>query len=896
MKVIFVLALFFQVGHSFMQNVRCRTELPLNIDSKLSKRVIRYDINSIAYNTASNLNEGCEEHERSRRLGLMKNKISRIIPKLTTLLLPIFLCVTLPKIANGMGPNLRGPVVEQEIQGMGLAKKMAQRKLARDLAERQKIEAEEGNKIFREQGSKAFNEFTEKCDKERLEEKKINTEEREKLLERLVEDGIDPFRSIRGKAIMYSFDTGIDLYSVPGTEQEAFDKLRKIFPEKYGGLEEQQIVKTKETVEKLRNDGMSVKEIVDYFENQSEKYNRLGTDRGRDLDRLKSIREKSSQKTKKNQILPQAPPVVKEQTPQLEEPIPTLSPKQKANAAKAEAKAAKAEAKAKTLIAKEALKTLKVEAKAAKKAKAREDAEEKKMLKAQAAAAVAGAVSVDIPTTTSSMDTNGMESSSSMEQQGLETGDKETTLEDNDISDTSLGTTATDDDAVSSTTAPSSKLSVVSSYKIPKMVGTATVLGASGYFSVSFIGKRREKKEEERRRQFDLLMGTNVSPEVRNPPTPAQAPVSDPVSPQIVNDSDDDDDDFIMDIQTPEPQFLSKPSKEVSPPVVKNLQQETTTLKTTPQKKKRGISNIFKKNANSRATTLISYFESSPAPQFAETLSQLLTFGAPGRFPDIIVPGEYSKESAKNILMESRTKYGLSNEETAEVFANVVNSMLIYIIDLATSTLTKEKDQLVVDGMNVVLDFMDYGAQLYEDVIGNITISPVTYGGSLSKSRLENLFTTYSLAAMSDIENMNQDRLETLQLVLNISDKRAEGLMQKMMMKNVMSMMKDGGKDGLEMPEGLMSGLAGGAGAGFPNPEDTEISPEELKQSIQMMKGLIESKSITKEEIQIIKDQFKEAYGSDVSELIKAADSETDVDLGDDQKEFLSLFKEVLKE
>jgi len=149
---------------------------------------------------------------------------------------------------------------------------------------------------------------------------------------------------------------------------------------------------------------------------------------------------------------------------------------------------------------------------------------------------------------------------------------------------------------------------------------------------------------------------------------------------------------------------------------------------------------------------------------------------------------------------------------------------------------------------------------------------------------------------MSDIENMNQDRLETLQLVLNISDKRAEGLMQKMMMKNVMSMMKDGGKDGLEMPEGLMSGLAGGAGAGFPNPEDTEISPEELKQSIQMMKGLIESKSITKEEIQIIKDQFKEAYGSDVSELIKAADSETDVDLGDDQKEFLSLFKEVLKE
>jgi len=275
-----------------------------------------------------------------------------------------------------------------------------------------------------------------------------------------------------------------------------------------------------------------------------------------------------------------------------------------------------------------------------------------------------------------------------------------------------------------------------------------------------------------------------------------------------------------------------------------------------------------------------------------------LTFGAPGRFPEISVPPELSKDSAVSVLLETRSKCGLSGEEAAEVFANIVNCMLIKMIDLASSTLGEGNDKVVVEGMNVVLDFMDYGAQLYEEIVGDVTITPVTYDGSLSKSKLENLFTTYSTTAMTDIENADQDRLEILQRVLNISDKRAEGLMQKMLMKNLMKMMKDGGKggdgEGLEGMAQMMSELTGGSGA---LPDTAEISPEEMKQSIQMMKELIGSGSISKEEVQMVKDQFKQAYGSDLSELIKAADKEDAADeLGEDGRELLGLFKEVLKE
>jgi len=153
---------------------------------------------------------------------------------------------------------------------------------------------------------------------------------------------------------------------------------------------------------------------------------------------------------------------------------------------------------------------------------------------------------------------------------------------------------------------------------------------------------------------------------------------------------------------------------------------------------------------------------------------------------------------------------------------------------------------------------------------------------------------------MSTFDDKLTGRLEVLQQVLNIRDTKAEGIAQKLMMKNLMKMMKDGGEGGAEgMAEMLAALGGGGGGAGFPGMgelgEGEDISPEELKQSVEMMKQLIESGSVSKEELEMVKKQFQEAYGTDISELITAADND-DVsnELGEDGKELLKLFKDVL--
>jgi hypothetical protein len=82
----------------------------------------------------------------------------------------------------------------------------------------------------------------------------------------------------------------------------------------------------------------------------------------------------------------------------------------------------------------------------------------------------------------------------------------------------------------------------------------------------------------------------------------------------------------------------------------------------------------------------------------------------------------------------------------------------------------------------------------------------------------------------------SQDRVDTLQIVFGITSTKAQGLMQKHMMKVMMNMMKDGGK-GLEGMPGMedMMKMMGGMD-GMPG-MDGEMSPEDLKQTVKMMKG-----------------------------------------------------------
>jgi len=91
-----------------------------------------------------------------------------------------------------------------------------------------------------------------------------------------------------------------------------------------------------------------------------------------------------------------------------------------------------------------------------------------------------------------------------------------------------------------------------------------------------------------------------------------------------------------------------------------------------------------------------------------------------------------------------------------------------------------------------------------------------------------------------------------------------------------------------------MEGMGDMPGFGDPN---AELSPEEIKQSVTMMKQLVESGQISKEEVALVKQQFTEAYGANIEDLIAAADSgDMEGELGEDGKELLELFKTVLDE
>jgi len=338
----------------------------------------------------------------------------------------------------------------------------------------------------------------------------------------------------------------------------------------------------------------------------------------------------------------------------------------------------------------------------------------------------------------------------------------------------------------------------------------------------------------------------------------------------------------------------------------------------TGSRKKKGIGSIFsKKTASSRETKLSNLLSSDAiAPNFALTLAKVLTFGAPGRFPDVVdlpaasgynLPESLNLEEAKNAITKARENEGLTEISAAEIFATVVNCMIIKIIDMASATLNlkgdeNEKEKKTVDALNIVLDFMDHAATLFDAIADGVAITPVTYGGSLSKSKLEKMFGIYAGSLMSSMmsegSSTTQERVDILQQVFSIKDKKAEGIAQKVMMKNLMGAMKDGDGGGMEGLAEMMGGLGDAEGEGvmpgFGDP-NAELSQEDIKQSVGMMKALVESGQISKDEISLVKEQFKEAYGADIEDLIAEADSgEMGDDLGEDGKELLDLFKTVL--
>lgn len=702
------------------------------------------------------------------------------------------------------------------------------------------------------------------------EERSLN---RKKLLYDLADKGICPFVDIEGERQMYIFDHGIDLNKVPATVQQREmmnlkrDKKLVARREKERFLVkcivEDQKLQGNDPVKYLEENQDKIKEFMNMKDRQFEavvaRYQQLIQTRG-SLSGIKADVPFDMQA---------ATAIVGSSDVQDEAMLKA--------AEKAKAKAEKARLKAEKAAAKEAAKAEKAAAKEAAKAEklaAKEAAKAEKL--AAEAAQLAAKETEDETVEPSDMVENDSSSDvmDTMEDSSMETVPEEIS---------SKPGVAAIQPAQKSTNGFSMS-NVIDSPVVP-VVGVVGV-GGAGFAFMQKAKAAKEAEEEERKRQFNLIMGLD----------------GDALGKEEVDDGGED-----------EPLVLSdeKPVDEKPAP---------SPITEIPDKKKKKRRGFFSTKKNARETDLKNLIsKDAAAPEFALLLAKILTYGAPGRFPSISslsggMPMEkFDIDAAKKLLLQSKTELDLSNEASAEQFASVVNCMIIDIIDLASSSLgiKDKKDQVTVDALNVVMDFMDHAASLFDAVADGVVINPVTYGGDLPKSKLEQMFAIYATSGMTSMDgSVTQDRIDTLQQVLNISDKRAEGLIQKAMMKNLMNMMKDGGKggmeemlknmggmEGMEGMEDMLAALSGGEGGmpGFGDGED--ISPEQLKASVKMMKELIKSGSVSKEELALVREQFKTMYGTDINDLIKTADQEGGAEeLGEDGAELLELFKEILKE
>lgn len=727
----------------------------------------------------------------------------------------------------------------------------------------EEIEAEQGK-----EARKAYEDSYNGAKQKRKEQKVI---ERKQLQYQLADQGICPFQDIEGVRRMHLFDDGVDLTIIPGTPQQKEAVYMRRSP-KMGELRSKQRFLIKCIVDDIKLKG---EDPLVHLEVNTEKTAEIFAMKERKVDaivaRYKEIIENQGSLSG---IVAETPFNTAAAVASLR-PTPTEDPTVTTKEEKARLKAEEKEAKRKL---KEAEKEKKAKAKA--EAKAHKEAEKAK-IKAEKEAAKAEKEAAKAQTELAAAEEEApVGSIEDMD----ESSEVEVTQE--DLSTNSL--TVQPDVEESST----EDKGIIRKIPIVPVVSVVGVTGAGLAFKT--MKNNAIAAEEERQRQFKMLMGIDED-----------------------DDEEEDDDDEEGEEGEDDLMYFDEEVKTTTSTANKIKPVETPSPIETKKRKRMGISSVFSKKKNSRETDLGQLIApDSAAPELAVLLAKILTFGAPGRFPDVIkFPGgmpmeEFDQEEAKAMLEKTCSDAGLTDEVAAEMFASVVNCMIIDIIDLASSSLgvKEDKNKVIVEALNVVMEFMDHAAGLFDAVADGVAITPVTYGGTLGKSKLEQMFAIYASSMMSSLDgSVTQDRIDTLQQVFNINDKKAEGLIQKKMMSNLMEMMKNGdglegmmeGMGGMEGMEGLseMMGAMGGEG-GLPGMgADGEISPEELKQSVKMMKELVDSGSVSKDDLKLVRKQFEEMYGSDINDLIKEADEEgAAAELGEDGEELLDLFKTILKE
>jgi hypothetical protein len=802
------------------------------------------------------------------------------------------------------------------------AEKTAMRGIQLEMEKKQQLETEDYNRRARHieasEGAKAREVFEKEYREAKEQRDQELMEDLEELQRGLLDQGIDPFNDMEGYRQCFLLKTGKNLAEVEGTDQYADAQIAMMGLTKqtysFQKATNRQIIKM--MVQDYKNRGIDpLPEFVDK-DNHQKHAKILFLTKSAASKRLASMQDNM---VMHGQIDPPKPGEVSlkemlETDPDLairneqaiQRAIHKFSDDTAAKDAekvkaqpekakiKAEAQRAKDEARAAKELAKNEARMAKEAAKETKRLAKEQKKQEVEAAKAAATAAAMAAAGVAAAATVShaigEVAIANLEGAMEIVQQAGDGGVEVASNERLSLGDFE------DDSKFATETGPviSQSLNTQKSKGLPMAkVGGLIAVAVGGKFVMDRMSQPSAIDEAERQRQFNLLMGiTDDSSKGKDPSgsiDKANAIDVDTIAPSVGIANGD----------------AVAPAPSLPEPVAPVPIPETDA----PKKRGLGIKSIFTKKKNERETNLnVLMSQGAIAPEVAMVLSKLLTYGAPGRFPLVNalaggMPLEtFELEKAKEILEAAVEKAGISKEEGAEVFANVVNCMLIDIIDLASSSLGKEAS-VTYDAVNIVINFMNHAASLYDVVAEGVEITPVTYGGNLPKSKLEQLYGAYAFSAMMKMEDDMNDRIELLRNVFSISEKKAEGIIMNASQKQMMEMMKteEGQKQMEEMMGGMMGGMEGmeglGAMAGLLSggAEGAEPNPEQLKEMLTMLKTMKDSGTIPAEELATVREQFRESFGSSIDDILKQADV-AGGEMSSSDLELLALMKGILED
>lgn len=530
------------------------------------------------------------------------------------------------------------------------------------------------NKIREEKGEFAARQYDEKFKTRlRLEDAKKSLATA-KLKRDLLLKGIQP-NSLEFNGYLFDKLYGVNLFEVPGTEyQNVFGEKQKMTDEEI----------QKERAENIATYKEEIDEAVKIVEISTANVKRMADALGIEVD----LGDEADTDSKQPAAIAGSNKETK---------------KQEKIKAKKEAQAIKEKAKAEKKAAKEEDNRLKTE----QKAKAKKEKESMKLATKATAAATASAV-VGQATVADNIVSQVMEQESAPSIIAETVTETEQQLSSDDSLDADEESVTAIVDKTESTA-----VTVVESdkkIKIMKSTGASILAGTAAFQGWSMYKKKSEEAEAKRMEQFKLIMGSSEDDE--------KVDTSEEVSAKYDALFSDTDTDVTS---APAPTIEPETKAEVPPALDTNIE-PAVVPEIGKKKRKKGIGGIFAKNdENARETDINNLFEpSAVASTFSKTLAGILTFGAPGRFPDLESlesrPSSFDLESAKETLSQTRESEGLTTVQAAEAFACVVNCMIITITDLASVTLKAKDDKVTVDALNVVLDFMDHAASLYDAV------------------------------------------------------------------------------------------------------------------------------------------------------------------------------------